>query len=444
MLERVTEDEVIACLVSLREWGNLSATRDVVSARTVEEYLHPKYLYQLTHAGDMAERALAFFDEGVTRPGELSALALRDIVDTLDELRRLQDVDVLDEPKATRALRALIDRFDSLVARAQLFIGGLQRELDRPAAEESAFLALKEELLGYLERFVRELVAATYRISRSLQALESRGMESLLHASATAELIEVLSPTEALRARTRQKWEERWAGLRGWFIGSAGHPAQVERLRARALAAIPALLERVRRMHDLRANRADRSTDFLALARWFAGAPDEEAMHCLWRAAFALTSCRHLRVNATTLEGWAALDESERPRWEDCPPYVITITQWTRGRSAPPGKPPTVIDRTEARAALRARAEAEGRSLRAARAALAARTPCLLAEIGELDAPGFEVLLDAVGEAFANIGPHEDTGEATTADGMQCTAEIRPGNRTRTPARRRPQTGGWW
>jgi uncharacterized protein (TIGR02677 family) len=434
-----TEDEVSACLASLCEWGNLGATRDVVSARTIEEYLHPKFLYQLTHAGDMAERALAFFDEGLLRPGELSALALRDIADTLDELRRLLDADGFDEAKAVRAMGDLIARFETLVARAQLFIGGLQRELDRPAAEESAFLALKEELLSYLERFVRELVAATYRISHSLRALEVKGVEPILHASATAELTEVLSPTEALRTRTRQKWEDRWAGLRGWFIGGANHPAQAESLRSRALAAIPALLERVRRMHDLRANRADRSTDFLALARWFAGAPDEDAMHCLWRASFALTSCRHLRVNATTLQGWAALDDSERPSWEDCPPYIVTIAQWTRGRATPPGKPPGIIDRTAARAALRARAEVEGRALHAARAALAARTPCSLAELGELDTPGFEVLLDAIGEAFAHIGPHENTGEATTADGGMAVKISLPASRAELAVTHTPE-----
>jgi hypothetical protein len=61
-----------------------------------------------------------------------------------------------------------------------MFIGGLQRELDRPAAEESAFLALKKELLSYLERFVRELVAATYRISHSLRTREAKGVEPLL------------------------------------------------------------------------------------------------------------------------------------------------------------------------------------------------------------------------------------------------------------------------
>jgi uncharacterized protein (TIGR02677 family) len=177
------------------------------------------------------------------------------------------------------------------------------------------------------------------------------------------------------------------------------------------------LLERVRRMHDQRANRADRSTDFLTLARWFAEAPDDDDMHRLWRAAFGLSSSRHLRVNVTTMQAWASIDDSVRPSWEDCPPYIITIAQWTRGRSAPRGKPPGIIDRAAARAALRDRANAESKALHAARTALAARTPCSLAELGELDSPGFEVLIDAIGEAFAMIGPRDRSGEATTADG---------------------------
>lgn len=414
-----TEAEVIACLAALShpEWGNLGATRDVVSARSLEEYLHPKFLYQLTPAGDMAERAFAFYEQGLQRPGELSASALRDIADTLDELIRLLAAPVLDEPKAARALGDLATRFDSLVTRAQQFVGGLQRELDRPASEESAFLALKEELLNYLQRFVRELVQATFRISNSLRLLDDAGVEPLLRAAAHAELADALAPTEALRTRTLESWKNRWSGLRGWFIGDVGVPAHAESLRGRALAAIPALLDRVRRMHDQRANRADRATDFLALARWFATAPSSDDLHRLWRVAFGLHSSRHLRVNATTLQAWAALEDSRRPAWEDCPPYIITIAQWRRGRSAPRGAPPAIVDRTAAQAALRARAEAEATALRAARRALAARTPCTLVDLPELDEPGFEILLDAIGEAFAQLRPTDTASEATTADG---------------------------
>jgi len=409
--------DVTQCLGALCEWGNLSATRDVVSARTISEYLHPDYLYQLTHAGDMAERAIIFYEDGLVRPGELSASALHDIADTLKELDEILALSDLDEAKAVHALMYLGERFETLVERAQMFVGNLQRELDRRAIEESAFLALKEELLNYLQRFVKELVSTTHRINESLRLLDAFDMEPLLHAAAQAELAETLSPSPALRARTFEKWQGRWAGLRGWFIGTAEHPAHAQSLRDRALDAIPTLLERVRRMHDQRANRADRATDFTTLARWFAGAPANNDLHCLWRAAFALTSSRHLRVNATTLEAWKALDDDARPSWENCPPYIITIAQWKRGKPAPRGAPPGIIDRAKARAALREKAAAEANALHAARAALAARTPCALGNLPELDEPGFEILLDAIGEAFAQIAPRDTAGEATTADG---------------------------
>ena len=415
--ELQTEDGVSACLRSLREWGNLVATRDVVSARSIEEYLHPKFLYQLTQAGEQAERALASFEENLARPGELSASALREIAETLDELQRLLEAAEPDEAKAARAMENLASRFDTLVARAQMFMGGLQRELDRPSGNESAFLALKEELLKYLERFVRELLSSTYRIRHSLERFSEDHVGLLLHACVHHELAEVLSATNDMRGRALRRWQDRWSGLCGWFIGRTDHPAQSERLRQRAVESIPALLERVRRMHDQRANRADRSTDFLTLARWFAQAPEEAAMHQLWRAAFSLNSSRHLRVNASTLQAWAALEDGARPSWEDAPPYVIAISQWTRGSSSRLGKAPVIIDRTAAREALRAQAEAESRALREARRKLAARTPCALADLPELDTPAFEVLLDAISEAYAQMRPRDRQGEATTADG---------------------------
>ena len=411
------EGGVSACLEALRGWGNLVATRDVVSARTIEEYLHPRYLYQLTQAGEQAERALASFEQNLAAPGKLSTIALKEIVETLDELLIILANPQFDESKAVSALERLISRFDMLVEQAQVFMGGLQRELDRPGADETAFLALKEELLRYLENFVRELISSTYRIRHSLDRFSSDQVEKMLHFCVRHELAEAVAVTEMMRERSQQRWQARWSGLCGWFIGSAEHPSQSERLRQRAVEAIPALLERVRRMHDHRANRADRSTDFLTLARWFAAAPDEGAMHQLWRAAFALNPSRHLRVNASTLQEWAALDDGARPTWEDAPPYIIAISQWTRGSSVRLGKAPAIIDRSAAREALRKRADEESRALRAARQALANRTPCLLSDLPELDTPGFEVLLDAISEAFAHMGPGDLTGEATTADG---------------------------
>lgn len=412
-----TEPEVEACLSSLRDWGNLAATRDIVSARTISEYLHPRFLYQLTPAGEMAERSLVFFDEGLRSRGELSTSALRDIGEGLEELRRLLDADPVDEAKAIRGLRDLARGFDHLVTRAQSFIGSLQHELDRPGAEESAFLALKEELIAYLDRFVRELISSTYRVGTALRALDSLPLASLLDAVADADLANVLAPTSEDRTHARGEWQARWQGLRRWFIGHDGAMSQSDALRARAVAAIPTLLERVRRIHDQRANRADRATDFHTLARWFADAPTEADLHRLWRAAFALSPARHLRVNPATLAQWEELADGTRPAWEDAPPFVISIAQWERGQVGPRGASPHIINRTAARSALRAQAKAERLALLSSRRALAARTPATLGELAELDLPQFDVLLDAIGEAFAQLGPEDIEAEATSTDG---------------------------
>lgn len=416
-LPPATPSEVDACLASLRDWGNLTATRDIVSARTVVEYLHPRFLYQLTPAGEMTERALVFFADGLRSRGELSTSALRDIGEGLEELSRLLETNPFDEAKAIRAVRDLARGFDHLVTRAQSFIGGLQHELDRPGAEESAFLALKEELIAYLDRFVRELISSTYRVGAALRALDLQPLQSLLHAVADAELANALAPTAEDRDLARGQWRARWQGLRRWFIGEDGLMSQADALRARAVAAIPTLLERVRRIHDQRANRADRATDFHTLARWFAEAPSEADLHRLWRAAFALSPARHLRVNPATLGAWDELPSGARPAWEDAPPFVISITQWERGQAGPRGAPPHIINRAAARAALRAQARAEHLALLASRRALAARTPATLRELAELDLPQFDVLLDAIGEAFAQLGPSDTEAEATSTDG---------------------------
>lgn len=425
VLPPLSLEEVATALESLRDWGNLSASRDMVSARTVEEFLKPKHLYQLSSRGDAAERALNYYENLLLRPGELSATALHEIGDTLEELRQLLLAPPLDTGKAVRALNILSGRFETLVARAQSFIGGLQRELDAPSAEETAFLALKEELLGYLERFVRELVSATYRISHALKALDVLDLAPLIHAAAAADLADVLAPTSVQRAQMLQQWENRWQGLRRWFIGSVGAPSQAEALRSRALAAIPALLERVRRINDQRANRSDLAADFICLARWFATAPANDDLHRLWRAAFGLASARHLRVNETTLQAWDAAAADGRMGWEDAPPYVIPITQWSRGHAGPRGAAPGIVDRSEARALLRAKAEAERQRLHAARSRLAALTPCPLSRLGPLEEPEFDVLLDAIGEAFARLAPGVDQANATTEDGgMQVTLSL--------------------
>jgi Protein of unknown function C-terminus (DUF2399)/Protein of unknown function (DUF2397) len=55
----VSGDTLVDALGQLVEWGNLRADPDTSRVTTVEDFHRARFLYQLTHAGEVAERALA-------------------------------------------------------------------------------------------------------------------------------------------------------------------------------------------------------------------------------------------------------------------------------------------------------------------------------------------------------------------------------------------------
>ncbi len=415
-VEPVDED-LMPALDQLRQWGNLDASQDVAEVQTVEEFNRQRFLYQFTTAGEATEQALAAFDQHCMRPGELQASALRDILQTLEELDLLLSKDSLDLGKAVRSLRELTERFHQLVTRAQSFMRSVQQSIDSPSSEVDLFLQHKEALLNYLERFIGELLLATHRVSTVLRSIESRGIERALTGAAAAQIADVLNPDERQLKTAKEDWHLRWQGLRSWFLGKPGTPSQAEVLRARARGAIPALLETVRRLNDQRASRSDRATDFVTLAQWFASAPTEGDLHRLWRAAFALTPARHLRVNDETLTAWEDHKTTSRTQWNDAPPFYLHPRLREIGQISARGPVRAIIDRSEHRAQLNALAAEEERQALSARHTLATGQPRRLSEFPVLTNREIELLLDLIGEALASEIDASGNREACSEDG---------------------------
>jgi uncharacterized protein (TIGR02677 family) len=431
--EPVDLEAVEAALVQLREWGNLEAHPDTADVATVEEFYRPRHLYQLTPEGEAAERALAAYEAALAQRGELQSAALTDIATLLGELAALGEAAEPDGAKVHRTLRALRERFEELTARAQAFMSSLQRTIDLQGVEVARFLAYKETLIGYLERFIGELVIAAAGIDATIGRIEARGVERLLRLAAARDLADALDPTPADHAAALASWQARWGGLRSWFVGRPHAPAQAEVLRARARAAIPALLLAVAGIHDRRVTRSDRATDLRTLARWFAEADSDAAAHRLWRAAFGLAPARHLLVDAATLDARAERPVPAATSWLEAPPLRIAPRLRASGRHLRRGRPNDVIDRSQAKALLAAAAEEEARQLVAARRRLATGARARLSDLGRLDPVEFWLFLDLLGDALsARVGAGE-TVEVTSSDGtMRVRLEPAADGRTAT------------
>ncbi len=421
-------DAVRTLLAQLLEWGNLRADPDTADVTTVEDFYRARFLYQLTVAGEAAERAVAHFEELLVTPGELQTAALSDIRELLSELLVLARSDDADAGKVHRCLATLSTRFEELTDRARTFITGLQRTVDLHGIDLDAFVAYKDRLIEYLERFIGDLLVAQGRIAGLVAEIEAAGADRMLDLAAERDLVDRLDPTEDDRREARRRWGQRWDGLCSWFVAPGTRPtqggatpadprpAQADVLRARARQAIPALLQAVSQINERRVSRTDRPADLRALARWFAECPTDADAHRLWRAAFGLAPSRHLKVDADTLDDRADHPVPAATSWLDAPPLQVSPQLRRTGHYVRRGRPSSVIDRSAEKALLARQANDEAAQLDAARARLATDGQVRLSDLRDLDPDAFALFLDLLGAALS-IATDGEVVRTSSADG---------------------------
>jgi uncharacterized protein (TIGR02677 family) len=422
------DDQLTEALDQLVRWGNLRADVDTSRVTTVEDFHRKRSLYQLTAAGQAAEQAIAFYEEAIGRRGQLQSVALADIAGQLQALLMLARDSDPDPAKVHLLLLSVRARFESLADNAQAFMSALRRAIDFSDGNVDGFIAYKERLIDYINRFIADLANSGAQIAVLLADLEAAGHERLLAVAARREAADAVpegaDAAESLaqaQERALDAWRNRWRGLDDWFTSrDAGHPSQARLLRQSAVTAIKQLIDAVGLLNERRSGRSDRSADFAVLARWFAEAPDDAAAHRLWRAAFGLSPARHLSVTGDTADEWRDL-QAGTP-WREAPPIRISPQLRKTGSYERRGKPSQVKDRSAARELLRHRAEHEAAQTAEARRRLSTGGPILLSSLDVLDPRAFRLFLSLLGDALAARAPGETEVKIVTSDG---TMEVR-------------------
>ena len=421
--------DLAALLAQLVEWGNLKADPDTSRVSTVEEFNRARYVYQFTKEGESAERVLEEFDRTLGAAGALQLWALVDIVEQLHVILTQLDAPEPDEAKAALALTTLTDRFTGLAENAQAFSGDLQRTIDLRGVDTDGFVAYKERLIGYLQRFIQDLVARTAEIADLLDRISSADEHRLLRVVAareardaapdTGESVDVL---DVLLSR----WRERFTGFRQWFVGSVGTPSQSQQLRHMAVNAIPSLLGVVQRLGDRQASRSDRVADFRALAVWFAEADTDDDRHRLAAVAFGLAPARHLAIDEHTLDARERRPVPPGTRWADAPPVEISPRLRATGSYERRGAPLRVRDRAGERRAIALAVEGQRVQLARLRAQLLSDEPTLIGEFRLADADARALLLQLLGDALGQRQHPGDRVATRSIDGAY-DVEVDPG-----------------
>ena len=163
------DEQLTQALEQLVAWGNLRADVDTGRVATVEDFHRKRSLYQLTAAGQAAEQAIAFYEEAIGRRGQLQSVALADIAEQLRSLKVLAGDREPDPARTHLLLLSIAERFSSLADNAQAFMSALRRAIDFSDGDIDGFLAYKERLIDYINRFIADLANSGAQIAVLLE-----------------------------------------------------------------------------------------------------------------------------------------------------------------------------------------------------------------------------------------------------------------------------------
>jgi uncharacterized protein (TIGR02677 family) len=159
----------------------------------------------------------------------------------------------------------------------------------------------------------------------------------------------------------------------------------------------------------------DRVRDFRVLAKWFAEAASDADAHILWRAAFGLSSARHLTINDATLGERESQDIPASTSWRDAPPLRIAAGEY--GRALRTDGLSRIIDRTAEKKRLAAAIREDTQRVLNAQHPFGIGNRIRLSELEHLATDEFELFLDLLGDAISAGASAADSVEILSGDG---------------------------
>jgi uncharacterized protein (TIGR02677 family) len=414
-------DGLDRALDQLVEWGNLRRSHDTGRVASLEDFRRRHFVYQLTAAGEAAERAVGAVLAAIESSGSLQTVMLGAILRNLTELA---DELATPEPSSARLFEALFnvgEQFRALTENAGLFLAGLHAAIDAGEVHAEAFVVYKQAVIAYLERFVGELAAIAPQVTRQVRRIEAAGVARMIELAAAADRAPTLAagPNTGSNAGSNAgpagELALQWRGVAAWFVGEGRDRPMVESLRGAALQAINRILLVLERLHEKRFRRIDRTADLLRLASWFEALrarDDGQGAHRLFQDAFGLFSARHFG-------GLHEDPEGVRPgaSWWQAPPVPVAPMLRSMGRTGVLGRMAPIEDHRREKLLLAERHRREHEDFLAALARFAGRGPLALSALPLL-APGeLRLLLGLLDRLLARPAGADGRRRARSRDG---------------------------
>ena len=410
-------------LEALREWGAVDSHQDTSRASSTQEFKRRRFTYDITAAGEIAERAALAVDGIAARIGALERSQLPELLEALTTLAGEAQRSEPRPPKLVSLFNDVAAKLDRLRTDTSDFMRELGAVMvDEQAVELEPFERYKRRVIDHLTGFRAELRRLDHQFSAAIGQVEAAGLARIVAIAASSDEPPVWGLSdEEVASRRAERLADEWRGVRRWFLGGDGERPPWRELDRALGDAIEWIINAAQRLIDRRSRRIDRAAEYRALARLFDRATSTADCHTLYAAVFGLHQPRHFSVPEA--------DPGETPAptsWWQAPPAPVEASLYRPGARPPgPGRVCELPDHSMARHALASRRAGERDELRRAQRRFAAAGALRLEQLGRLDSLEFRHLLSWLGRALDAAADAAGTRRAESQDGL-VRLELRP------------------
>lgn len=316
------EEQLHLQLAQLVKWNNLVARQDMTSAKTIEEYKKKRFRYQSTPYTIEIERMLIVLEKkvGDTFQGSLERSQFDRLLQSLSTLQKeMEDGLPKSNEECMRIWEDVFRYFQTIRTSTADYIAYINSEQTDQRMQTEAFLVYKNQFTTYLRDFIVSLQKTSLQIGERLHELSPDRLaaffEKLIeHRKAIPRLEDVSSSVDEWRT----EYEEYWASLRQWFLGSNRQQSELDVLQWQTNEMIRRMTRYVQRVGERQQHFRSRKNDYLHLAKWFANCESLDEAHKLSSVVFGTMTVRHLQLEEATT------DNLHSDTWEE-DPIVLTL-----------------------------------------------------------------------------------------------------------------------
>jgi len=350
VIEGYTLEQCMSDLESLKGWGNLASRHDGGRALSLEEYMRKKSQFMLTQYSIEIERMLEALEKIKGYGGSLETTYFDTIEACVQDIRARGGL--YEAGEALQHWEQLYAAFKTMHENAADFIASMHSIQAEEMMATEGFLALKDNLVNYLQHFVKSLQKSAYRIE-GLLARVGDGVRDLYLERVLADELERPRLEEGKsEAELRQEFEQGWSNLKRWFLGDEREASELTLLEKATKEAIAKVVRSAVRLQERRRGGASRRNELDQLGRRFAQLDSLGEAHRLAAYAFGLFPSRHLQG-----EDKRDTERADASTWDE-PPMVRLIRTRSRKRALR-GKSEPMRTNKSKREAFRAEVEAQ-------------------------------------------------------------------------------------